>query len=194
MFINTGLSQQQIAFIVNNLGGFKRTSGNINTSDMFSGSQGGRIDGPKTPIKIVSNTTGSWNATQMFANTEISEVPVNAITTKGPLTWSSMFRNCYASRAVQTPDNAFSVPGVTTGFSTSELVTLNVFIVSVTPEQVANVMNTMSVSDDNLVDNITTIEPSENSINIDNKPVLVDNIDEKQTYSVNVSETDTIID
>ena len=194
MFINTGLSQQQIAFIVNNLGGFKRTSGNINTSDMFSGSQGGRIDGPKTPIKIVSNTTGSWNATQMFANTEISEVPVNAITTKGPLTWSSMFRNCYASRAVQTPDNAFSVPGVTTGFSTSELVTLNVFIVSVTPEQVANVMNTMSVSDDNLVDNITTIEPSENSVNIDNKPVLVDNIDEKQTYSVNVSETDTIID
>ncbi len=194
MFINTGLSQQQIAFIVNNLGGFKRTSGNINTSDMFSGSQGGRKDGPKTPIKIVSNTTGSWNATQMFADTEISEVPVNAITTKGPLTWTSMFRNCYAFRAVQTPDDAFSVPGVTTGFSTSELVTLNVFNISVTPEQVANVMNTMSVSDDNLVDDISTIEPSKNSVNIDNKPVLVDNIDEKQTYSVNVSEDDAIID
>lgn len=194
MFVNTGLSQQQIAFIVNNLGGFKRTSGNINTSNMFSDTSGGRKAGPKTPIKIVSNTTGSWNATEMFTNTEISEVPVNAITTKGPLTWTSMFRNCYASRAVQTPDDAFSVPGVTTGFSTSELVTLNVFNISVTPEQVVNVMNTMSVSDDNLVDDISTIEPSKNSVNIDNKPVLVDNIDEKQTYSINVSEDDTIID
>ena len=196
MFTNTGLSQQQIVRIVNNLGVWKvNTQLSVNTTNMFTDMLGVVSSGAKPGIKI-NATNKNIDAERMFYNAKLTNVPNRAIVLTGSssLRYNSMFYNCFADPSVEMLNDVFSIPGQTetTDFRYSDLDTLNVFRISVTPEQATRVMSSSNISTASLVDDITEIPTSDNSTNISDN-IISDNIDEKQINSTNMS-TNIIVD
>ena len=190
MFTNTGLTQQQIVRIVNNLGVWKvNTQLSVNTTNMFTDTNKTGNTAARPGIKI-NSTNKNVNAERMFYNARLANVPNQAIALTGnsSLNYKSMFYNCFADPSVEILNDVFSIPGQTaeTDFRSSELDTLNVFRISVTPEQVANVMSSSEISTASIVDDIEEIPTSNNSTNISDN-IISDNIDEKQINSTNVS-------
>lgn len=196
MFTNTGLSQQQIVRIVNNLGVWKvNTQLTVNTTNMFTDMLSVGSSGAKPGIKI-NTTNKNIDAERMFYNARLTNVPNQAVVLTGnsSLNYNSMFYNCFADPSVEILNDVFNIPGQTseTDFRSSELDTLNVFRISVTPEQVANVMSSSEISTASIVDDIAEIPTSDNNVNISDN-IISDNIDEKQINSTNVS-TNIIVD
>ena len=191
MFTNTGLSQQQIVRIVNNLGVWKvNTQLSVNTTNMFTDMLIVGSSGAKPRIKINGNNK-NIDAERMFCNARLTNVPNQAIVLTGNsgLNYKSMFYNCFADPSVEILNDVFNIPGQTetTDFRSSDLDTLNVFRISVTPEQVTRVMSSSNISTASLVDDISEIPTSNNSTNISDN-IISDNIDKKQINSTNVSD------
>lgn len=190
MFINSGLSQEQIVRIINNLGGWKTVSPlNINIAEMFKDTNRQAKSGNKPGIKIKA-ADKKVHAENAFYNTRIMNVPKDAIVLTGDsrLTFRSMFYNCFASPEVEVLEEVFSIPGETddTDFRPSELDTLNVFRISVTPEQTVNIMSDVEIANNSIVDDVAEIKNSDISTNLSDT-VITDNVKETQINSTNVS-------
>ena len=190
MFINSGLSQEQIVRIINNLGGWKTVSPlNINIAEMFKDTNRQAKSGNKPGIKIKA-ADKKVHAENAFYNTRIMNVPKDAIVLTGDsrLTFRSMFYNCFASPEVEVLEEVFSIPGETddTDFRPSELDTLNVFRISVTPEQTVNIMSDVEIANNSIVDDVAEIKNSDTSTNLSDS-AITDNVKETQINSTNVS-------
>lgn len=197
MFINTGLSQQEVVRIANNLGAWKVDSQmNVNTTSMFENRANVNRNEVKTTLKI-SATNKIVHATHMFYNAKLTNVPNSAIVLTGnsSLQYDSMFYNCFASPDVEILGDVFNIPGETdnTDFRPSELDTLNVFRISVSPEQTANIMSRVDISPRSIVDNIDEIPNDDLSTNIGDSNIT-ENIEYKQINSTNVSTSESIVD
>lgn len=161
MFINTGLPQQQVVRIINNLGVWKvDTQLNVNATEMFSNRANVSTSGVKPGIKIRGNNK-KVNAVKMFYNAKLMNVPKLAVALSGnsSLEYVNMFYNCFADPSVEILNEVFSIPGqtATTDFRNSELDTLNVFTINVTPKKVEQA-SVMRISTDDTKTFTTIIE------------------------------------
>lgn len=190
MFTNSGLSQEQIVRIVNNLGAWKSTATiDVNMAEMFKDTNKQSRTGNKPGIKIKATNKNVY-ANNTFYNAHITNVPKDAIVLTGNsrLTFESMFYNCFASPEVEVLEEVFSIPGETddTDFRPSELDTLNVFRISVTPEQTVNIMSDVEIANNSIVDDVAEIKNSDTSTNLSDS-AITDNVKETQINSTNVS-------
>lgn len=161
MFINTGLPQQQVVHIINNLGVWKvDTQLNVNVTEMFANRANVSTSGVKPGIKIRGNNK-KVNAVKMFYNAKLMNVPKLAVALSGnsSLEYVNMFYNCFADPSVEILNEVFSIPGqtATTDFRNSELDTLNVFTINVTPKKVEQA-SVMRISTDDTETFATMIE------------------------------------
>lgn len=196
MFIDSALSQQEVVRIVNNLGVWKvDTQLNVNVASMFESRVSVDRNEVKSELKIKASNK-NIHATNMFHDAKITNIPNQAIVLTGDskLTYDSMFYNCFASPVVEVLNDVFSIPGQTpeTDFRSSELDTLNVFRISITPEEAISVMSTPIINMIGLVDNIPEIADGDSSTNEGNDNVN-DNVIERRIGSINVS-SDPLID
>ena len=196
MFKGRDLTQESITRIINNFGPFKSPNvTSIDCTSMFEDTytyynNNGR---PKPGVKINVTNGAILNAYNMFKNSYISNVPKLAVISNSKIDMESMFNNCFADPSVETLNEVFRVPGQTdlSDFRHTELNTLNVFNVSVTPKKVeqASVMTINANSSDSLVEVINDKSIPEYNIGDSISDIITDNT----TITVNKSET-TIIE
>lgn len=167
-FKNTGLSYQQVIRIVNNLSMFRKIGiSKVDCTEMFmdtvvSGTEKGNL---KLNIRAVDRNI---IANRMFYNCGISDIPKNAIDiNNGTLAYSEMFYNCFTDKTVQHLDEVFLVAdhAPDTDYRSSELDTLNVFVLDITStqESVINLKYVGAVQLDNIRYAEVTVGSSSNT-------------------------------
>ena len=196
MFENTGLKQQQIIRIVNNLGGFKSTLPlHIWITEMFNNTTNTGNNDAKPELRIRSNDK-ILTARSTFYNTRLSNIPNQAVTLTGNSSidyFENMFYNCFAGPDVEIVANVFNVQGqpANTEWNDSKLNTLNVFKINVTPKKVeqASVMMINTNTADSLADTI----PDKSIPDYNSGDSIIDVISDNDVVVVNKSDT-TIIE
>lgn len=197
MFWGSGLNQQQIAQITNNLGIWK-TSGakNVTCIDMFRNCPGNEAT-VKTAIKF-STADKTIDATRMFYNCRIMNVPNNAITitNSGDLVYPRMFYNCFAAPEVEVLNDVFNIVNHpdTQDYRPSELNTLNVFRINVTPGAYDPSKMRWWINDSSeeyVYDDIVPKELMGISIS---KDIIVDSIQGQFVTTINMSKDILVVD